>query len=234
MSTSFKGKLEKLTWKDVRAEVAKVNPAFAKVIDELNPDDKHWIAKVTYPYGSLVLERSILQLPNKHGDLVPITDSSLDPEIRAGLEYNLHSNPVSLVLKNTFEIFLPIQNRTIPMDGLIHEGAAFGAWRILGPEKSQQPIFIWDMSAGARSVFMMPKITENKKHLKLKKAFDLAVDAPQNLMGHWEIFRQIANHSRFDQQWDAEILYFPIQWFQHLQDKKMAEFLLFFPWFHFP
>lgn len=76
MVVNFKGKLEKLVWKDVRKEVAKVNPAFAKLIDELNPSDKYWVAKVTYPYGSLVLDKAILMLPNEKGDIVPITDPS--------------------------------------------------------------------------------------------------------------------------------------------------------------
>ncbi len=105
MTMPLKGSFEKLTWKQVRADVAKVNPAFAKIIDELSPSDKYWVAKVRYPYGSLVMKKALLMLPNAKGDIVPITDSSIDKNIREGLDYNLNSNPVSLVLKNTFEIF---------------------------------------------------------------------------------------------------------------------------------
>lgn len=219
-----KGRLEKLTWKQVRKDVAKVNPEFAKVIDELSPGDDHWIAKVTYPYGSLVMKRSLLMLPNAKGDLVPITDSSLDSAIREGLIYNLQSNPVSLVLKNSFEIFLPLEDRTIPLSGPICPGTAFGAWRILNLHKTQHPAFIWDMTAGARSVFMLPKIAETKKHMHLKRAYSLTADTPRTLMDHWGIFRQLANHPNFEQPWEAEILFFPIQWFSHLNDFKWQPF----------
>lgn len=227
MSIQFKGKLEKVTWNQVRAEVAKINPEFAAIIDEIDPSDQYWLAKVTYPYGSLVMKKALLMLPNKNGDIVPITDPSLDAEIRDGLEYNLKSNPVSFVLKNTFEIFLPLEDRAIPFSGLIYPGSVFGAWRVLNPHNSQHPAFLWDMTSGARSVFMLPKITEAKKHFKLKKKYNLTAPVPKSLMDHWEIFRQLANHSSL-QNWNSEIICFPKQWFTHLKDKKWHHFFEYF------
>jgi hypothetical protein len=224
MGKILQGSLEKLTWNQVRSEVAAVNPEFAKIIDELNPGKKYWLAKVIYPYGSLIMQRSVLMLPNAKGQIVPITDSSLDAEIREGLSYNLQSNPVSIVLKNTFEIYLPLEDRTIPLSGLIYPGTTFGAWRILNPKKAQQPAFIWDMTAGARSVFMLPKITDAQKHMQLKKAYNLTAGTPTSLMKHWEIFCQLANHPSFKKPWQAEILYFPIKWFNHLTDNKWKPF----------
>lgn len=228
MTIPFKGNLEKLTWKQVRQDVAKVNQEFAKIIDELEPGNKYWLTKVTYPYGSLVMNRAVLMLPNSSGQIVPITDSSIDPGIREGLGYNLNSNPVSLVLKNTFEIFLPLEDRIVPLSALISPGTAFGAWRVLNPKETQHPIFIWDMTAGGRSVFMLPKITEAKKHMQLKKAYNLTVNVPRSLMEHWEIFRQLANHPQFKKPWDAEILYFSHEWFKHLDDIKWKKFYYYF------
>jgi hypothetical protein len=224
MELSFKGTLEKLTWKQIRKEVAEVNPKFAKLIDELSPSDKYWVAKVTYPYGSMVMKRALLQLPNPSGDIVPITDSSIPTEIQEGLGYNLNSNPVSLVLKNKFEIFLPLEDRVISLNGLISPGTIFGAWRVLNPKKTEQPPFIWDMSSGARTALMLAKITEAKRHLQLQKAYHLTADVPRSLIDHWEIFRQLSKHSNFKQPWEAEILYFPQQWFSHLSDSKWKIF----------
>ena len=212
----------------MRQEVHALNPTFAKIIDDLDPGNDHWFARVSYPYGSLVMQRALLNLPNKQGELVPITDLSIDSEIREALSYNLNSNPVSFVLKNTFEIYLPLKDRTVSLAGLIQPGTVFGAWRILNPHKPEQPAFIWDMSAGARSVFMLPKITEAKKHLRLKKAYDLNVGVPRSLMDHWEIFRQLSSHPRFQEPWEAEILYFPLQWFKHLDDPKWKSFYYYF------
>ncbi|HVV69057.1 MAG TPA: hypothetical protein VHE99_08530 [Gammaproteobacteria bacterium] len=212
--------LEQLTWNQIRKEVTTVNPELALIIDKISPSDKYWVAKTTYPYGSNVMEKSLLMLPNSKNLIVPITDASIDSVIREGLGYNLHSNPVSLVLKNSFEIFLPLADRTIPLSGLIYPGQAFGAWRVVNPKKTEHPIFIWDMTAGARSVFMLPKITETKKHMQLKKAYNLTVSPPRSMMEHWEIFRQLAKHPKFKQPWDAEILYFSKSWFDHINDPK--------------
>lgn len=228
MPSTPKGSLEKATWNEVRDEVAKVNPTFAKIIDDLNPSDKYWVARVKYPYGSQVMKRSILSLPNAEGDIVPITDPSISNDIREGIGYNLNSNPVSLVLNNSFEIYLPFEDRTIPLDGLLTPGSAFGAWRILNPEGTQQPVFIWDMTAGARSTFMLTKIGETRKHMRLKKKYALSKDTPTNYIDHWEVMKEIANHPDFSQPWEAEILYFSKQWFEHLDDKAWHDFYYYF------
>lgn len=228
MALVLKGKLEKLVWKDIRSEVQAVNPELAKIIDELNPSSKHWLTKVTYPYGAEVMKRSLLMLPNRQGDLVPIADSSIDSELREGLSYNLNSNPVSLVLKNSFEIFLPLDDRTIPMTGLIYQGAAFGASHILRTGKIKQPAFIWDMTAGARTTFLLPKITEVKKHKNILKNIGFAVPVPKSTLQHWEIFRQIANSGSLENKWCAEILFFSKSWFDHLSDLHWKNFYNFF------
>ena len=230
MSTPFKGYSEKLCWKQVRAEVAAVNPEFARLIDALSPSDDHWMLKARYPYGSLVMQQSVLSLPNAEGTIVPITDDSIAADIREGIGYNLYSNPVSLVLKNSFEIYLPLEDRTLPLSGLITPGTAFGAWRMLNPKYTEQPVFIWDMSAGARSVFMLPKITEDMKHKRLEKTFGITVSQPRALMQHWEVFRQLANSTENHQAtWTAEILYFSRSWFEHLDD---AAWTAFYQYFH--
>lgn len=229
MSVSFKGSLEKLSWQQARKAVTEVNPDFAKIIDELNPSENHWLLKATYPYGSLVMQKSVLNLPNPQGEIVPITDRSIDPVIRQGIGYNLNSNPVSLILKNSFEIYLPLEDRTLPLSGLIPPGTAFGAWRMLNPHHTEHPIFIWDMSAGARSVFMLPKITEGLKHKKLAKNFGITASIPRTLMQHWEVFRQLANSKHnYCEPWNSEVLYFSDSWFKHLSDKAWTDFYQYF------
>lgn len=217
-----------VSWNQVKKDVETVNPVLAAIINKLKLSKNHLLVKASYPYGSLVMKRSLLMLPNDSGEIVPITDPSIDTQIKAALGYNLNSNPVSLVLKNSFEIFLPLADRIIHLSGLIHPGTAFGAWRVLNPGKSENPAFIWDMTAGARSVFMMPKITETLRHRALKNKYDLLEDVPRTLMKHWDVFKEIASHDSFKQNWDAEILYFSESWFTHLDDPAWYEFYNYF------
>ena len=114
------------------------------------------------------------------------------------------------------------------MMSLIEPGSCFGAWRILNPYASQQPVFIWDMSAGARSIFMLPKISRAKKHDRLRRSYDLTSDTPINLLSHWHTFRELANHHDFPDIWEAEVVYFSEKWFGHLDDPVWSEFYTMF------
>jgi hypothetical protein len=223
--TTFKGKAEKLTWAAARAAVQAVNPDFAAIIDELSPDDSHWLVRAEYPYGSQVLKQALFMLPNNNGDIVPITDDSIDKTIQAGLRYNMDSNPVSLVLSNSFELFYPLQDRIISSSGFIKPGIAFGAFHLLGKNKSEHPKFLWDMTAGARSTFMLPKISEALKHKKMEKTLGISATLPRNLMQHFDVFSQIANSPQATKDpWTAEILFFSEAWFKHLDQKSWEKF----------
>jgi len=225
ISSGSYGSLEELTWQDVRTKVARVNPIFAKIVDDLNPSKEFGLYKARYPFGSEILKHGTLYLPFNDG-LLPITDPKLT-EIKAKLgEYNLNSNPASLMLENTAEIFLGLEDKTVflPSFGLIQPGKIFGTWRILSSQKSQHPAFIWSMTAGARSLFMLPKISERAKHERLRKEFNIALDVPRDLVSDWEIFRALASDSHFGEKWEVEILYFHKNWFSYLHDKKWQAF----------
>lgn len=216
--------MEELTWEQAREDVIRVNPEFANIIDELSPGKEYTLFKARYPYGSEILKRGDLCLPNGNGEIVPLHHPTIADDMREKLNYNLDSNPVTLVLRNSLELFANLQDRTIPLYGMIPQGKIFGLWRILNPNRSHQPVFIWDMTAGARSIFMLPKISEAEKHKKLKKTFYVNADTPRSLICHWQVFREIANHPYFPQPWYAEVLFFSKKWFEHLNDPEWLKF----------
>jgi len=216
--------MEECTWEQVRETVRGVNAELAAIIDQISPDKKYTVFRVRCPYGSEILKKGQLQVPNKNGVLVPLNDSSLDPRLGELLGYNLGSNPVTLVVKNSLELFFPLEDRTVPFYGLIPAGKLFGAWRILSPGTSLQPKFMWDMTAGARSIFMLPKISEKERHNKLKKTLRLSAEIPKKLIDHWQVFTEIANHPQITQPWEVELLYFPIQWFENFDSPTWLPF----------
>lgn len=211
--------MEELTWEQVRNDVIKVNPEFAAVVDKLSPGKEYTVFKATYPYGSEILKKGDLYLPNSSGELVSLKDHSISQHVKDSLDYNLESNPVTLVLKNSVELFLSLEDRTIPFYGLISPGKLFGLWRILSLHVTQQPKFIWDLTAGARSLFMLPKISEANRHNKLKKIFHLNSDTPKTFLDHWAVFKEIANHPDFSEPWFTEVLFFSKNWFQHFNNE---------------
>jgi hypothetical protein len=216
--------MKELHWKDVRVEFAKKNAELAKVIDEIDPGSEYTLFKVNYPFGSEILKNSRLFVPNNKGALVPLNSTDIPKNIQDKLSYNINSNPVSIILNHTAELFIVLENHTIPLYGLISPGKVFGTWRILNPNRSHNPVFIWDMTAGARSTFMLPKISETAGYAKLRREFQLNIDNPKQLLDHWGIFKEIANHPDFGDDWSLEILFFSKKWFERLNDKKWIHF----------
>jgi len=227
MPTEHRPSIQELTWKQVRQEFAQVNPELAAIIDELDPSSEYTLFRAKYPYGSEILQRSYLYIPDNRGGLVSLKSSQVPNSVKEKLSYNIFSNPVSLILKNTAELFIVLESNTIPLYGLIPPGKLFGTWRILNPTGNQNPIFIWDMTAGARSIFLLPKISETSGYNKLRKTFQLQADKPKNLLDHWKIFREIANHNSFDEHWETDILFFSKKWFDVMNDKKWKDFKIY-------
>lgn len=217
------GTIRELKWKDVRTEVKKVNKGLFSIIEEIDPSSEYTLFKATYPFGAEILKNGMLQVPNKAGHIVPITDPTITEEVRNKLGYNNYTNPVSMILKNSAEIFMILDNHTIPLYGLIKSGKIFSTWRVLNPNGSYSPNFLWNMSSGARSVFMLPKIAEAAGYERLRKELKIHIEKPKGLLDHWKIFRDIVNHPYFKEDWKMEILFFSRKWFDKLNDGAWRE-----------
>jgi hypothetical protein len=99
---------------------------------------------------------------------LPLINSNISSSIKEDLLYNLGSNPFTLVLKNALEIFIEMDKHTIPFV-IILAGAIASTWLVLEPQMNCQPAFLWNISSGARSLFMLNKIAITKKYNQLKK-----------------------------------------------------------------
>lgn len=224
-TTLQKSYMQEFTWKQIRADVKNVNPELANVIDEIDPGKEYTIFKLTYPYGAEILQKGNLFLPNKNGDLIPIQEH--DSYIKDKLGYNLFSNPVGMVTKGSAELFLELDDRLVQFYGIVPSGKIFGLWRILSSPPHHHPSFLWSLSSGARSVFMLPRVTDSGGYARLRKHFLIDVDKPKDALGHWEIFRRIANSSKNKDLWNMEILFFSKKWFEDMDKKKMQPFALY-------
>lgn len=224
MTIDNKTYITELMWDDARKYLLPLNPELTTIIDKLSPNKNHTIFKVSYCYGDNLLQNNAeFFLPSKSG-LVAITDASVSTHIKKKLGYNFQSNPIGIVLKNSFELFISLKERVIPF-GLIRPGRVFGLWRLFDEGITFAPRnFPWGLTAGARSLFMLAKISEQKRHQRLKHTFNLSPDKPQDLKDHHAIFSSIANHKMHGEPWMADILFFSNDWFEHRNDSAWLEF----------
>jgi hypothetical protein len=211
--------LSLVTWKEVRDDVNKVNPELAKRVDKLNPDDSYKIVKARYYYGDVFVNNGETFLPNNKNVLVPISDPSIDPKIREELSYT--PMPIFMSLNKSSELFFDTGKRTIPLN-LFHKGELAGLYETMDylMGVAQKPI--WSFSAGARSIFMLPKITDKINLNKLHLAYDIPTTTQvKNLTDHWEMFKHIAQNDPTGCHWQSEVLFFCKEWFDRKYESKI-------------
>jgi len=205
-----------LKWQEISPRIKIINPELAQIIDELavdtQQDDHYACYLVRYPFGQKILDRGVLQLPNQKNQFLPIHHPDQDPLLQKDLSY-IRGMPVGLVLNKSIEMFLSINNRDTPFS-LMGPGKIFGLWALLNRDISCERGNMWQITSGARSLFMLPKLTDNASHKRLQRFCGISAPAPQNLADHWEIFKQLtALHGpRENTEWSSELIFFSKPW----------------------
>lgn len=210
-----------LCWRKVRSAFKRLDPVLAAIIDDLDPNDKHFFYSIDYPFGSEIVKDGFLQLPTDKGLL---SFPSLPAFFQKEFGYNAGSNPVTFVLKNICELFVVLPNRIVPFS-IVHPGSLFGLTKIMNNNNEFYPeVKLWGMTSGARSLFLLPKITEHSSHQKLRKKLQLSMDKPQDLTDHWQIFKEITMQSNEIEKWNTTLLFFNKAWFEHFHDSSWMPF----------
>ncbi len=209
LANTHKASIEELRWGDVRDKVAAINPELAEIIDFLKPSDEFTLFRARYPYGSTISDYGELHLPNSQGNVVSIHDKSIPEDTRNKLSYN--PVPLAMVTNNNTEVYTVSDNRLIPFR-MFTEGELFGTWELLDPDEFKQETYNWSISAGARSIFMLPKISDASSHRRLRAKYGVSLATPKYFSDHHEIFTKIANHNEFPHEWHNEIIFFSQKW----------------------
>jgi hypothetical protein len=210
----------KVSWFDVREEVFKLNPELATIIDGLSPDANYGLYRAHYAFGQFLLERGQFNLPDKDGQCLSL--ANFCSTIQEDLAYN-PSNPCMLVLNSSFEIYTNIYDQILPFR-MCNKGSLFGLWATLDKTISYHHEHLWSVTAGARSVFMLPSISDASSHQKLQKALAKRVFKPHGLSDHWRTFVDITQSQELSCDWDAQVLIFSKSWFKHVDDSKWQNF----------
>ncbi len=192
-------------WGEVRNGVKKVNSELCQIIDKLNPSKKLKLIKASYPFGNLIIKDGVLQLPSKYEDM------GLTKLSKLGLDYS--QIPLSLLLNKSSEIFVHENERAIPLK-VFSPGMLFGTFETIDYLFEKQKRKIWSVSAGSRSIFTLPRISENTGLRRLKTHYKISSDTHvSSATDHWNLFKQIAQHKNFSQPWQSDVLFFTKEWF---------------------
>jgi hypothetical protein len=205
-----------VTWDEARASVKKVNPEIAEIIDRLSPSKSLTLLKLKYDFGKLIVNEGIFQIEEKN----------LPQKLKEKISYR--AIPLCLLLNKSSEVFIKNNIIVTPLNILL-PGNLFGLFELLDYMFDIDSLPIWNVSAGARSVFMLPKLSDTSglKRLKMEYNIKNVEDSFANFSDHCLAFSQISQHPTFNSiNWNTEILVFTKDWFEkkHLNDPAWQEF----------
>ncbi|CAN5284361.1 hypothetical protein BH10PSE19_BH10PSE19_09530 [soil metagenome] len=202
--------IEELIWEQVRPEIADICPEVCTIIDEINPNNSYKLIKVRYPFGSKIVDNGHLVLPTGKSEYFPLTDKRLPISICNQLNYS--PVPLGLVIKNNVEVYRELEDRVF---SIAYYGRDFdiGIWEYFGWTTP------YSVTAGARSLYMLPKIALASAHKRLKRDFGVTLPPPQKVYEHWAVFKQIANGRNFPEKWYCEVILLTSKWAEGLKTK---------------
>ncbi len=219
-------RIEVLTWDKARQYALKTDAEFCKIIDELSPDKKFPLYKCSYHFGDIICEKGILYLPTRHKHTIPLNDHRVSNDLKNQLNYS--PLPLALLTGNGVEIYSELQDRVFSL-AYFTQGLNLGIWELFAPATP------FTVSAGARSLHILPKITEANGHKALKR-FGVRAPISKNPFDQWYIFKEASQHKDFYSPWSCDILFFSAPWLEKLKNDKiwlgMYNFLLRRAWKH--
>lgn len=197
--------LEKVKWSDVREAVHKVNPTLAKIMDSIQHVDELGLYKAKYAFGMDILRDSKFYVPH-NGMILPIDHSLIPDSVKQDLDYSKYSVPLGMVLNHSAESNIHSEDRINPFV-LFTKGQLFGLWGTLSPTLFSVTKN-WSITAGARCVFLLPRIQDAPSYKKLCKKRGVQRTMPVTLLGQGPMLAQMAQHVDFTTSWAAELLFF--------------------------
>lgn len=217
--------IKKYTWKEIRSKVKKLSPELCKAIDSVNPSSRYKLYLVTYPYGQHIIKDGKFHVPEDMRTSIPLEEAHIDSSTKNML--NIPNLPIGMVLEKGAELYVKYEERIMPY-AIYKPGDMLGLADIFtesGVIYSNAPL--WNMTSGARSIFLLPKISEEISHSRLKDAYSFNITKPNSFSEHFDIFRSIAQNDN-QSSWACQVLFFGKNWFEHKQDDAWSIFNCFF------
>lgn len=207
--------VEQVYWQDkgIRAEFNKVNPRLAKIIDSIDPEKKLPLLKVSYNFGDQILRCGKFVFLENIKNNLDILGAKITKTLVDQLSYS--PVPFGIFLNKSCETYVKIKDRLVPLF-VLSPGRTIGLFEALNIICGIESKPIWDVTAGARSIFMLAKINNNLWHKRLVRQFNITTQAPTSVVNQWDVFVDLARATKSD--WQCDILFFTKEWIKHLSD----------------
>ncbi|TAK76030.1 MAG: hypothetical protein EPO11_04760 [Gammaproteobacteria bacterium] len=209
-------------WANIRERVAKVEPTFAKLVDDLSPDKTFPLYLAYYPWGALKGDTQSTFLPTLDGSYYRLSDPNVPKDVFSHLGYSVNSAPLALLLDKNLELFIDLKEKKITIPRTVYTPGSFFPLSLILGRKSKRVYFtnkILSLTSGVRSTFMLPNIGCATNHIHLQRDFNVKQPPPKSLYEHWDIFKEIVHSNVINCDWRSCLMYFSEKWIKNLFDK---------------
>ena len=208
--------VEELTWDKVRNGVTKANAQLAAIIDKFDPGKDHTFLKAKYRFGDRILDQGVTCLPLKDGGTMPLNHEKMPSTLKKKLGYGLV--PMAFILTKSVEVFFETEDRVMPSK-LFGEGTTFGLWEAFDPLPPEFLRKAWCLCAGARSIWMLPSISDSMSHSRLRRDCSITSYPPKTLLDHSAVFTELNKYADSKGEgWYCEVLFFCDKWLDYKED----------------
>ncbi|WP_419420752.1 hypothetical protein ACNVED_05515 [Legionella sp. D16C41] len=213
--------LRKIYWNEIRKTVKNIDVKFTQLVDELGPGNNYPLYLASYHYGETIGDSKGTILKDDLGQFYHLGDSNTPKDIFKNLSYGIKNSPLMMILDKKFEWFISDHQKHTSFPIYV-EGPGFfiGTRQLIAEKASRTSISssIMSCTAGSRSVFMLPNIGNQKKHMYLQRQLGITCSTPKDIQNHWEVFKEISLLSKST--WRANVLFFSSKWIDSLKNNS--------------
>lgn len=208
--------ITQLSWDEIRETLRKLDGAFVEIMDNISPKQDFSLFAIDYQFGDTIVLGKTVKLPHNQDKLVPTLEQDLFNSTPDTTFNSQPPIPLMMLLDKTTECCTQQGHHILPW-----EFFKAGQFMTLSQQFDYPPYYhparLLNIYAGARSLFMLPKIGDNANHTKLKRKFKLTESAPQYLSQQWRIFRELSQQVDLQCDWRCRILLFPHCWMRAIK-----------------
>lgn len=201
--------INRVTWSEIRDRVAPLDPKLTALIDTFTPTADQVFYLCRYSYGAHLFKEGHFYVPSEEQTLISLDSPSFPAEIKQHL--NHAPMPVCLMLSKTVEISFDTGERVMP-NRILYPGNYFGLKAAFDPDTHFPLQSVWTYTAGTRSCFMLPKISDNVHHTRIKRQYGLHLPPPKQMQDHFEVFVEVVSKATQVNPWYCDILLFSDAW----------------------
>lgn len=171
----------------------------AELLKQLEAVGSFEVATIEYPYGAPILKQGVFEV-----------------------EGNEKAYAFGLIVQGGLEIYLERDGgEKIITIAMLKPGNLLFLDKVL--ENSIFPLSMQNVSAGARSIFLLPKIGNSDRFWRLARRNHISLDLPGSLFQQWPIFKALA--SAHQSSWQTQVMLFSTDWLHQQNSVELIQFL---------